>query len=125
MGGADVVRGVTKLMGAVTAAMAGNSEMSKKAVAFCHAPPRDLREAQSSMNLPGQDAPEMGPSKWPSDDNIHHFRMEDWEYPILDDCDQPLNNYDKNDINQLVYVPPPSPEEVEEATKDLHAALQM
>ena len=116
-----MIRGMTRLMGAATAAMVGQSTMTKASVGFCHAPSTDLPEAKPSLNLPLKDVLEISSSKKPSSDNAHCFETEDWEYPVEEDWNGPLNNNN----NQLVFVPPPSEEEVEEATKDLCVALHL
>ena len=95
-----MIRGMTRLMGAATAAMVGQSTMTKASVGFCHAPSTDLPEAKPSLNLPLKDVLEISSSKKPSSDNAHCFETEDWEYPVEEDWNGPLNNN-----NNQLFVP--------------------
>lgn len=108
-----MIRGMARLVGvtaAGTAAMAPSSSSS----AFCHASTQEhLTSVSSSLNLSQKEASCGGaPSemRFINADELEYSSDEDWA---------------KLSYNRLVFAPPPSEEEVEEATKELHAALHL
>lgn len=101
-------RGMARLVGAAAVGVASAPPCPE---AFCHA------RLPSSPTLHHSSSPSF-PPKPPSlslrlDDDV-----DDWEYPGPEDWIDGPNSH-------LVFAPVPSEEEVEEATKELHAALHL
>ncbi|MCO5588662.1 hypothetical protein L7F22_042620 [Adiantum nelumboides] len=82
--------------------------------AFCHASTQEqLTNMSSTLNLSQKDTSSGGV---PSD--MRFLNADDLEYSSDED-------WGKVSYNRLVFAPAPSEEEVEEATKELHAALHL
>ncbi|KAI5071545.1 hypothetical protein GOP47_0013796 [Adiantum capillus-veneris] len=119
MGGGTVFRGVTRLVGAATVGAAVAPTQS----ALCHVRPpasNSLRE-QESLSVILDDAQKEFCDVNPNEKNFKQFANVRFE--------QEESTAEKGEgcngaaLRQLVFYPPPTEEEVEEATKELHAAL--
>lgn len=111
----SMLRGVSRCMGAAAVGAA-----SVPSGAFCHVSststinPRE--QLSSSLNSPHKELSSI--SHLPSKPllTLAHDEAEDWEYFVHEEStERPLGH--------LVFSPAPTKEEVEDATKDLHAAL--
>lgn len=109
-----MIRGVARLMGAAAVGAAAGSPSSS--VALCHVSSQEHLNFPPVLNLPQKEACGSLPSKPLVD--VRYVDTEDWEYPLEED-------WSKRSHNHLVFAPAPSEEEVEEATKELHAALHL
>eukprot|EP00250_Pteridium_aquilinum_P013208 c21200_g1_i1 orf=157-1083(+) len=113
MGGGAMIRGVARLMGAATVGTAVMTPSSSSA--FCHASTQEhLNNMSPSLNLDSSrgDVPSKTTAdiRYPNADGLEYSSDEDWG---------------KVSYNRLIFSPAPSEEEVEEATKELHAVLHL
>lgn len=109
-----MIRGMARLMGAATAGTAAMAPSSS--TAFCHASSQDQSNNISALNLSQKEA-SYGSTPSKATD-IRLLNAEDLEYSSDED-------WGKLSYNRLIFAPAPSEEEVEEATKELHAALHL
>lgn len=111
-----MIRGMARLMGAATAGTTAMAPSSSSA--FCHASSQEhLNNMSSALNLSQKEASYGStPSKATAD--VRLLNADDLEYSSDED-------WGKISYNRLIFTPAPSEEEVEEATKELHAALHL
>lgn len=110
-----MIRGMARLMGAATAGTAAMAPSSS--TAFCHASSQEHLNISSALNM-SQKETSYGstPSKVAADARL--LNADDLEYSSDED-------WGKLSYNRLIFSPAPSEEEVEVATKELHAALHL
>ncbi|KAI5071463.1 hypothetical protein GOP47_0013714 [Adiantum capillus-veneris] len=112
MGGGAMIRGMARLMGVAAAGTAAMAPSSSPA--FCHASTQEhSANMPSALHLSQKEASSGGV---PSD--MRFLNADDLEYSSDED-------WGKLSYNRLVFSTAPSEEEVEEATKELHAALHL